>query len=249
VSTIASQYFAPRARRDIQAERGVTGVRDLLEKPPASGAGLRGAAPGAAQQAAVLHLGSEALHLARSAQPEAGLPASAADEASPGEVSESQNDPQAPQALAPAQEAPAAGEAAEAGKAGKAGEKDSEPSEEEAEQIRELEKRDREVRTHEQAHKAAGGSYAGSIHLGYSTGPDGKRYASSGSVSIDVSPVKGDPEATLRKMQVVQRAATAPADPSGADRQVASRAASTASQARAELAAKRYAEAKQQSPA
>jgi hypothetical protein len=104
------------------------------------------------------------------------------------------------------------------------------------------------VRTHEQAHKSAGGAHAGSIHLEFTVGPDGKRYASSGSVSIDVSAVKGDPEATIRKMQIVQRAATAPADPSGADRQVAARAASTASQARAELAAKRYADTQKLSP-
>jgi hypothetical protein len=104
------------------------------------------------------------------------------------------------------------------------------------------------VRTHEQAHKSAGGAHAGSIHLGYTVGPDGKRYATSGSVSIDVSAVEGDPEATLRKMQIVQRAATAPADPSGADRQVASQAASTANRARAELAKQRYAEAQGHAP-
>jgi hypothetical protein len=110
-------------------------------------------------------------------------------------------------------------------------------------ELQELKRRDREVRTHEQAHKAAGGAHAGSIHLEYTVGPDGKRYASSGEVSIDVSEVPGDPEATLRKMEVVQRAANAPAEPSGADRQVAAQAASTASRARAELATERYAEA------
>jgi hypothetical protein len=114
---------------------------------------------------------------------------------------------------------------------------------EESRELQELKRRDREVRAHEQAHKAAGGAHAGSIHLEYSVGPDGKRYASSGEVSIDVSEVAGDPEATLRKMEVVQRAANAPAEPSGADRQVAAQAASAASRARAEMAAERYAEA------
>jgi hypothetical protein len=119
----------------------------------------------------------------------------------------------------------------------------TEATPEENRELQELKRRDREVRTHEQAHKAAGGAHAGSIHLEYSVGPDGKRYASSGEVSIDVSEVPGDPEATLRKMEIVQRAANAPAEPSGADRQVAAQAASTASRARAEMATERYAEA------
>jgi SprA-related family len=120
----------------------------------------------------------------------------------------------------------------------------SESTPEESQEIQDLRRRDREVQAHEQAHKAAGGAHAGSIHLQYSVGPDGKRYASSGEVSIDVSPVKGDPEATLRKMEAVQRAATAPAEPSGADRQVGAQAASTAQRARADLAAERYAKAR-----
>ena len=119
----------------------------------------------------------------------------------------------------------------------------TEATPEESRELQELKRTDREVRTHEQAHKAAGGAHAGSIHLEYTVGPDGKRYASSGEVSIDVSEVPGDPEATLRKMEVVQRAANAPAEPSGADRQVAAQAASTASRARAELATERYSEA------
>jgi hypothetical protein len=218
----------------------VGGVRGPAEKPLAPGAGLRGATARAPEQAAVLHWGPEALRLARGARPESGPPLAEEGDSAPGVGSESER---LPEALAPATRDEAAGEA------GEAGGNDPEVSKEETEEVRELEKRDREVRTHEQAHKSAGGSYAGSIHLDYATGPNGKRYASSGSVSIDVSPVKGDPEATLRKMQIVQRAATAPADPSGADRQVAARAASTASQARAELAAKRYSEAQKQSPA
>jgi hypothetical protein len=241
VSTIASQFYATRARRDVQADRAVGGVRGPAEKAQGPSAEVGGASAGARQQAAVLHWGSEALRLARGAQPGSGPPAAEASDTAPGAARE--NEPRASGALAPAAGDEAVSEAEADGS-------DSEEvSEEEAEEVRDLEKRDREVRTHEQAHKSAGGSYAGSIHLDYATGPNGKRYASSGSVSIDVSPVKGDPEATLRKMQIVQRAATAPADPSGADRQVASRAASTASQARAELAAKRYSEAQKQGPA
>ena len=116
-------------------------------------------------------------------------------------------------------------------------------SDEERRQLQELRRRDREVRTHEQAHKTVGGQHAGNIHLEYAAGPDGKRYAVSGSVPIDASPVTGDPEATLRKMDTVRRAANAPASPSGADRQVAARASQLAQRARAEIAAERYGKA------
>jgi hypothetical protein len=63
-------------------------------------------------------------------------------------------------------------------------------------------------------------------------------YAVGGEVSIDCSPVKGDPQATVAKMQAIQRAAMAPADPSGQDRSVAAAAAAAAAQARQEMAQK-----------
>lgn len=242
MSTIASQLSAARALRDADARRGVTGVRSVQERRPAEGAGLRGVTSSAGQAAAVLHWGPEARSLARGLASESGAP-SAAEESEPaaGAASEPAGEVGASEASGRAGEAVSAGEAGqdEAGE----GAGGAEESEEHQAEVRELQQRDREVRTHEQAHKSAGGAYAGSIHLDYTTGPDGKRYASSGHVNIDVSPVKGDPEATLRKMQVVQRAATAPADPSGADRSVAAQAAATATQARAEMAAKRYSEA------
>jgi hypothetical protein len=109
-------------------------------------------------------------------------------------------------------------------------------SEAEQKQVEELKKNDAAVRRHEQAHAAAGGQYAGAPQYGYTDGPDGKRYASSGHVSIDVSPVAGDPKATIEKMDVVQRAANAPAEPSGADRSVAANAAATKQTAQVELA-------------
>lgn len=115
----------------------------------------------------------------------------------------------------------------------------TELTEEETAQVEKLRARDREVRTHEQAHKSAGGRYAGAISYDYQTGPDGKRYAVGGSVPIDVSPVPNDPEATIQKMDQVQRAALAPAEPSGADRRVAAQASRTRAEARAELAAQR----------
>jgi len=107
----------------------------------------------------------------------------------------------------------------------------------EQEQLQELKLRDREVRAHEQAHKSAGGQYAGAISLSYQSGPDGKRYAVGGEVSIDVSPVSGDPQATIAKMNVVRAAASAPANPSAQDRSVAAAASSAISKAQGDLVA------------
>lgn len=112
-------------------------------------------------------------------------------------------------------------------------------TEEEREQVSELQQRDAEVRRHEAAHAAAGGQYAGSPTFTYQTGPDGKRYAVGGEVSIDTAPVKGDPEATIRKAQQIRAAANAPADPSSQDRRVAAQADSLRQQAQAELSAQR----------
>ena len=61
-------------------------------------------------------------------------------------------------------------------------------------------------------------------------------YAIAGEVPIDVSPVPGDPQATLDKMQVVRRAALAPINPSAVDRAVAAQASAQAARARVELA-------------
>lgn len=112
-------------------------------------------------------------------------------------------------------------------------------SEEEQAQVRELKKRDQEVRRHEQAHANVGGQYAGAPNYEYQRGPDGQNYAVGGHVSIDVAPVRGDQEATIRKMDIVKRAALAPTEPSPADRSVAAQADATRLQAIAELARKR----------
>lgn len=105
----------------------------------------------------------------------------------------------------------------------------------EQQEVQELKQRDQEVRTHEAAHAAVGGQYAGAPSLEYETGPDGKRYAVSGEVSIDLGKVKGDPQGTIDKMEQVQAAAMAPAQPSAQDRRVAARAAQIAAQARMDL--------------
>ncbi|MCG8653471.1 MAG: hypothetical protein MI861_26770 [Pirellulales bacterium] len=107
---------------------------------------------------------------------------------------------------------------------------------EEQEVVQELAARDREVRAHEQAHLAAAGPYArGGPSYSFQTGPDGRNYAIGGEVQIDTSPVEGDPEATIRKAQIVRAAALAPAEPSSQDRAVAAAAAKQEQIALAEL--------------
>lgn len=102
-------------------------------------------------------------------------------------------------------------------------------------EIAKLSRRDEEVRAHEQAHAAVGGRYAGPPSYSFERGPDGKRYAVGGEVSIESGSVADDPEATLRKMEIVLRAALAPADPSAQDLRVAAQAQALMTEARAEL--------------
>ncbi len=114
--------------------------------------------------------------------------------------------------------------------------------------VQELQTRDREVRAHEQAHLAAAGPFAqGGASFEYATGPDGRQYAVGGEVSIDSSPVQGDPEATIQKAQVIRAAAMAPADPSAQDRRVAAAATKMEAQARQELRKKQQTEAEETS--
>lgn len=114
--------------------------------------------------------------------------------------------------------------------------KTDELSESDLKVVRELKQRDAEVRAHEAAHLAVAGGFAtGGASFEYQQGPDGVRYAIGGEVNIDTSPVPGDPAATLRKADVIRRAALAPAEPSGPDIQVAASATAMAAQAQAEL--------------
>ncbi len=114
---------------------------------------------------------------------------------------------------------------------------DEDLSESEKREVEELERRDKEVKQHEAAHLAAAGRFATSApHYEWQLGPDGEKYAVGGEVGIDTAKVQNDPEATIRKMEQVKRAAMAPASPSGQDYRVAAKAESTANRARAELA-------------
>jgi len=101
--------------------------------------------------------------------------------------------------------------------------------------INELQLRDKEVRAHELAHAAVGGSFTGAPNYSFETGPDGKKYAVGGEVSVDLSTVAGNPTATIAKMQKVHAAALAPANPSAQDTKVAANALQIILQAQSEL--------------
>jgi hypothetical protein len=128
-----------------------------------------------------------------------------------------------------------------AGKSGNEVEKNSigsgtsELTEEEKEQLRELQKADREVRAHEQAHRSTAGNLAvGATTYRYETGPDGKRYAVAGEVKIRI-PEGSTPEETIRIARQARRAALAPARPSAQDLAVASEASRKVMYAQAEI--------------
>ncbi len=105
--------------------------------------------------------------------------------------------------------------------------------------ISQLQHRDKEVRTHELAHASAGGAATGSPSYTFEVGPDGKKYAVGGEVSVDLSSISGDPQATITKMQKVHAAALAPANPSAQDIRVAASAAQKILAAQSELFAQK----------
>ncbi|MDP8209077.1 MAG: putative metalloprotease CJM1_0395 family protein [Candidatus Electryonea clarkiae] len=108
-------------------------------------------------------------------------------------------------------------------------------SDEEDKKVRELQKRDQEVRQHEQAHLAAAGHLAnGGTQLEYVNGPDGRQYASGGHVNISIGG-GNTPEERLQNAQQAERAALAPTNPSAQDRKVASAARKKANESQKEI--------------
>lgn len=100
-------------------------------------------------------------------------------------------------------------------------------------QVAELAATDRRVRQHEQAHLAAAGGLASSgATFSYRQGPDGKRYAVGGDVSINTSSGR-TPQETIERARRIRAAALAPADPSPQDRRVAAEASRMEAEARA----------------
>ncbi len=112
--------------------------------------------------------------------------------------------------------------------------------------VRELAAIDASVRAHEAAHVGAGaGVVSGGASFGYTRGPDGKMYATSGEVPISMKEGR-TPEETIRNARQIISAAMAPADPSPQDYKVAANAAQMESQARSEQAQERAEEMKEQ---
>ncbi|MCC2617020.1 hypothetical protein LJ739_12275 [Aestuariibacter halophilus] len=136
------------------------------------------------------------------------------------------------------------GEDPSAGRENAESRQEQQQAQREQREIDDLKQRDQEVRAHEQAHAARGGEHAGAPKYEFETGPDGKRYAVGGEVSIDISE-EGSPEETLRKMQQVRSAALAPAEPSPQDLRVASEANQRAIEARKEIASEQAEQASQ----
>lgn len=117
---------------------------------------------------------------------------------------------------------------------GKTGSGEEALTPEEKATVDELKARDREVRSHEQAHMgAAGGLAQGGATFDMTVGPDGKSYAVGGEVRIDTS-TASTPEATISKARRVRASALAPAQPSGQDMQVAAQASQMEYKARQE---------------
>jgi len=115
-------------------------------------------------------------------------------------------------------------------------------SAEQQRQVGALQRTDRAVRAHEQAHMAAGAGLVRGSSYSYESGPDKRRYAVAGEVSIDTSPGR-TPEETIAKARQIRAAALAPADPSTQDRRVAAAASQMEMQAQQELAQSRQAAA------
>ncbi len=104
---------------------------------------------------------------------------------------------------------------------------------EEQQVVDELRSTDQKVRTHEQAHAAAGGH---NVRYEYETGPDGRQYAVAGTTDIDIYAAGNDPDGKMAQAQKMRSAALAPADPSGQDLAVAAKATRLEMDARREKA-------------
>lgn len=101
--------------------------------------------------------------------------------------------------------------------------------------VTELVQRDREVRSHEAAHQAAGGGLVGAASYSYQEGPDGRSYAIGGECPIQI-PASDNPSEMIDIAQRVRAAALAPGNPSGQDLAVANAAVQLEAQARQALA-------------
>ena len=109
-------------------------------------------------------------------------------------------------------------------------------TQEQQQQVQQLKQTDRNVRAHEQAHLSVGADLVrGGASYTYQVGPDNRRYAIAGEVSIDASPGR-TPEETIPKAQHIRATALAPTEPSAQDQSVAAKASRMENSARIELA-------------
>lgn len=97
-----------------------------------------------------------------------------------------------------------------------------------------LRQRDAQVRQEEQAHAGTAGAMAGPIIYEYATGPDGRRYAVGGSVSVRLSNPSGDPAKFADAAAKLSAAANAAHNPSAADLSAARKGYQAAAAALAE---------------
>jgi hypothetical protein len=97
-----------------------------------------------------------------------------------------------------------------------------------------LRQRDAQVRQEEQAHAGTAGAMAGPITYRYATGPDGRKYAVGGSVSVRLSNPSGDPAQFAAAAAKLSAAANAAHNPSAADLSAARKGYQAAAAALAE---------------
>jgi hypothetical protein len=116
-------------------------------------------------------------------------------------------------------------------------------------QVDELRRADQQVRSAALLQTSVGGSVVTTgPQYSYTTGPDGRRYAVSGSVGFDTAKVL-KPQGNIDKGELLQRAALAPPNPSPYDHQVAAVGAGLEADGRSDLLSQKLAQAQAQSAA
>lgn len=98
-----------------------------------------------------------------------------------------------------------------------------------------LEQTELQIRRHVAAHNAVSPQYVSAPSYSYSPAIDGTRYITSGDVSFETSAIANEPQQTLSKAQLIQRAALAPNDPTPSDFSASQRAQQLAYSARLEM--------------
>jgi hypothetical protein len=113
---------------------------------------------------------------------------------------------------------------------------DKQLSLEEQRKVVDLKKREDDIRQRERAHSADGAVTRAAKNRPDTEVEDEFRYPVKGEPSFDTSAVRNDPQATLRKMIEVHRAAISPSTPSAEAERVAAQTTAAIVQARLEIA-------------